>query len=703
MNRTILSRGLSFAAIALSLAGPAYADDTSEAADNGERSDIVVNGQRAGDGQDQTVGNGALGAKKLLDTPYSITVVDEEEISKRQATTIGQIFINDPSVFSFATAGTTNWWGTQIRGMGVRNYYIDDVPLLLYWGGDFPLESIESVEALKGLSGFMYGFGAPGGVISYRSKRPTAEPLLTTEVGLRGKGVFSSHIDAGGPLTGDGKLGYRINLAGEKGTAYNKAGVNRWLGSLALDYAFSPSLKWQATATYDESNLKHEPLQIYWSAYSGARLPRPTYDYENLNVDNSYYKANTLATSTGLDWNFAKGWSAGLTYGYASKRHRSNKMFAYLLNEAGDYQGYAYNFAETDRFHFGQLLLQGDFSTGPIRHEIVGGLSYQIYKSDFGSDYYWNNDFNGNIYQPQTFLVTRDISFSTAGFPSEERQSAAFLSDTLHFGDHVQAIVGARYTRYKLLDLDGDPSVDSSYRTSALSPTFALIYKPAAHVSLYGSYVESMEGGTRVGGDFANVGDILDATVSKQYELGVKYEHQRLSLTAAAFRVERANQIDQYVDGLRYLTQDGLTVYKGLEAIGSFQVDKYLRLGGGVIYLDPSIRNVSAGNEAILGNIPGEAAKWQLVGNADYSIPGVEGLSLHGTVRYFGKAPTDDYNTLYIPSRTLANIGFRYDTKLGRQRVAFTGNVNNIFNKKYWGLSNFGEGLNGSISAKIYW
>lgn len=668
------------------------------------RPEIIVTGVNAGEGQSKTIASGALGAKPLLDTPFSITVVDQVDISRRQATTIAQVFVNDPSVFSFATAGTTNWWGTQIRGLGVRNYYIDDVPLLLYWGGDFPLEPIESVEALKGLTGFMYGFGSPGGVISYRTKRPTAQPLLTTEIGYRNASVFYAHVDAGGPLTQDGRLGYRANVAGEKGTAYNKAGVNRILGSLALEYAFSPDLKWHATATYEDSKLEHEPFQVYWSRYGDTRLPRPSYDYDKINIDNSFYKATTLTAATGLDWTFADGWSTRITYGYTSKKHRSNKMFVYMLDQAGDYEGYAYNFAELDQNHFAQAMVQGVFETGSVRHQIVAGASFQVNNTYFGlNDNYWSNDFNGNIYQDQTFRVTRDIRFGTDGSPSKERQQALFLSDTMHFGDHVQAMVGARYTRYNLIDLDGDPNVESGYRTSAITPTFALIYKPVPHVSIYGSYVEAMEPGRRVGGTYANIGDILKATVSKQYEVGVKYQHQGLSLTAAGFRIERANQIDQLINGQRYLTQDGLTLYKGLEAIASYRVNDDFRFGLGAVYLDPGIRDVSAGNDALEGNIPAEAAKWQGVVNAEYNVTGIKGLSLHGNVRYFGKAPTGDDNLLYIPSRTLANAGFQYETVIGERKVIFTGNVNNLLNKKYWGLGNIGEARNGSLSAKIHW
>jgi len=105
----------------------------------------------------------------------------------------------------------------------------------------------------------------------------------------------------------------------------------------------------------------------------------------------------------------------------------------------------------------------------------------------------------------------------------------------------------------------------------------------------------------------------------------------------------------------------------------------------------------------LVGNTPAEAAKWQVTGNVEYAVAGVQGLSLHANARYFGKAPTGDENILYIPDRTIANAGFQYQTLIGGKKVAFTGNINNLLNKKYWGLGNVGEGMNGSVSVRVYW
>lgn len=698
--RTVLSLGVCVAALGL---GHGALAEEAEAETPNTVSGVVVTA-RAGEGSQQVVaGAGALGARSLLETPYSVTVVTADDIEKRQANSIGQIFINDPAVFSSAPSASVNWWGTQIRGLGVRNYYIDNVPLLLYWGGDFPLEGVESVQALKGLTGFMYGFGAPGGVIAYRSKRPTDEPLLTTEIGYRNDSLLRAHVDAGGRIGPEKRLGYRVNLAAEDGEAYNGAGVNRLVGSLALDYEITPDLTWRASATSETSNVEHEPFVFYWSSFAGTRLPRVTYDYENLLIDGSYYKADTLALATGLTWRFAESWSADLTYGYTRKKHRSNKMFADLLNEAGDYQGHVYTFAETDENNFVQLMVNGAFATGPVRHEIVVGAAYQNTASDFGKNNYWGDDFTGNIYRRQSFRPNQVIDFSTDGSPSDERQAAVFVSDTLRFGDRWQAILGLRQTRYSLADLDNDPAVDSGYKITATTPTVALIYKPADYAAIYASYAESLEGGSRVSGRFANAGELLDATVSKQYEFGVKYDHEKLSLTAAAFRIERAANIEQEVGGKLYLRQDGLTRYDGLEASAAYRLTPQLRVGLGALLLDPQLKDVSAGQEALEGNIPSGAARRQYVANAEYAVPGVEGLSLHGTVRYSGAAPTSDDNTLFLPARTVVNVGFRYDTEIGGQGVTFTGNLNNLLNEKYWDQTNLGEGLNGALAVKVRW
>jgi iron complex outermembrane receptor protein len=668
---------------------------------------VTVVGERDGSKLEQEVSNGALGDKRLLDTPFSVTVVDADDIARRQATTLGQIFANDPAVHAAEPAATTPWWNTTIRGIGVTMHYVDGVPLLMQWGGEFPIEAVESVQALKGLGGFMYGFGAPGGIFSYQTKKPTDTPLLATTFGWRNDGVFSAHLDAGGRVAGRDSFGYRFNAAVEQGDAYNGAGIDRNVFSFAVDQPLGDALTWHAEIVREDNTLKHEPLYFYWDLYEGGKLPKPTYDYDNVAVRNSYYKSETLQAATGLRWRISDDWRADFSIGQSRREHHSNKMFANLLNEAGDYAGNVYNFAGLLRNRVAQAVAQGRFQTGAIRHELVLGASWQRVWEQWGNDWYWSNDFNGNLYQDQDYLVTREPDFSLAPVSFDERQKSLFASDTLYVGEHWQAIVGVRRTELEQKDLDGDPEVDSGYRTSATTPTFALVWKPTAHAAVYASYVESLESGGRVpqGAEppYANAGELLEATLSKQFEVGAKYQLGKLGFTVAAFRVKRAAQIDVLRGEDLYRVQDGLTLYRGFEALGNLAVSGDLDVGLGAVWLDPTLEDLSDGERDLEGNRAPSASRVEAVANFDWRVAPVDGLSLHGNIRHSGDAYYDAMNRILIPGYTVASAGFQYRTTLGGKMTTLTGNINNLLNRKYWSMDMLGEARNAALDMRIDW
>lgn len=638
---------------------------------------------------------GALGNKTVLDTPFSITVIGSDEIMERGAKSIGQIFVNDASVYAPTPSSSTDWWGTQIRGLPVRNFYIDDVPMLLYWGGDFPTEAAESVTALKGLTGFMYGFGEPGGAISYKIKRPTATPETMVNLGYRNPSLVSAHVDTSHNIGDD--FAFRANLATEQGTAYNESEIDRTLASLSLDKNFDDSVSWFTSVVYEKNKITGEPLQFYFSDYdvegSGGELPDVTYEYDDFNIDNSYYDTETLFASTGVDWELNDNWTLKYKLGFSRKEHLSNKSFADILNKEGDYRGNAYNFAGKLDNLFNQIMLQGEITTGAVKHELVGGIGLQKNEERWGTEFYWENDFNGNLYEKQSFRITRTPDFTLEAEPSyKTNQDYAFVSDTIHFNEQWQTIIGLRFTDYEI--------ETSAYSTKETSPTLALIYKPNEQTSAYASYVEGMEPGSRVGVTYANAGEILDATVSTQYEVGVKHASNKFSYAAAIFSIERANQMEVMRESeLPYLTQDGLETYEGIEFSTAYQFTDNLNLGIGAVYLDGTIENVSAENAELEGNDPSYASDWQIVGNFEYLVAGIEGLKLHGNARYFGESYTGSNNTLVLPSRTLFNAGASYEFTSWNRLWKVNANIYNLLNKKYWAGSgwssgNMGEGRN---------
>ncbi|CAM4368946.1 hypothetical protein F901_00327 [Acinetobacter dispersus] len=657
------------------------------------------------------VESGALGSRSVLDTPFSMAVVESEDIRKRGAKSIAQIFVNDASVYSPTSSMTTDWWGAKIRGLGVRNFYADGLPMDLYWGGDFPVEAAETVTALKGLTGFMYGFGSPGGAISYRLKRPKETPETVVDVGYRNASLFSALLDTSDRTT-IGDMGYRLVIGGEKGEAYNTADANRFVSSLALDKKFNDQLSWNANFTYEKNKLKHEPFQFYLDKYdvagSGGKLPKATYNYDHINLNNAYYDTSTFVGSTDLRWKFNENWESKYQLGYTRKEHESRKAFANLQNKNGDYEGYLYDFAGLLESYVHQLMLNGQFNTGAIGHDVVMGVGYQQSQDHYSNEMYFGSDFNGNIYQDQKFLITRQPDFSLAPKSRDESQTYGFLSDTIHFTDQWQTILGLRYTYYDIENVGRDPTQNSGYSTKTTTPTVAILYKPIPEATLYTSYIEGLEAGSRVGEMYANAGEILKATVSKQYEAGFKYDVAPFSFTSALFKIERVEAIDRIQDEQRYLKQDGLTIYNGLELNATYHPMDEWKLGVSLIGLDAKLDHVSEENQAIQGNQPANVSKWQGVINTEYEVKAVEGLSLHGNVRYNGSSYASTSNDFKLPAYSIVNAGLSYRFKLSNHDAVFNANLNNLFNKKYWaggewGEGNVGEALNGSLGLNVSW
>lgn len=635
--------------------------------------------------------SGAFGDKPILDTPFSITVVNSKDIVERGARSAGQIFRRDASVTSPAPAFSTNWWATNVRGLLTRNYYIDGVPMALTWGGKFPTEAVESVTVLKGLTGFMYGFGDPGGAISYQLKRPAEQPATKLHLGYFNPSLFSAHVDTSQNIS-EG-LAVRFGVAADKGEAYNTTEVDRQVAYLAVDKQFGDSLTWFSNVVYEHKNLTGEPIQFYLSPGTGAggydvagshgELPEVTYDYDDYSVDDSYYKTETTLVTTGLDWQINNQWQLRYQLGFSHKSHESNKTFADLKNSRGDYRGYLYNFAGDQRNVVTQLMLQGSVATGDVEHELVFGLGWRLDKIAYSS-FYYSNDFNGNIYVDQPFRINRVADFSTNETDYENERRYVFASDTVTFNDHWQAIVGVRFTHYENKDTDNNPAVDSAFVNRAVSPTLALIYKPNINTSIYGSYVEGLEPGTIVGPRYANAGDVLDATVSKQYELGVKHVSGKAAWSAALFRIERANVMEQG-SAPPELTQNGQVTYDGIELTGAYQFTDNLNLGFSAMGLDASIDETD--NPALKGNTPGAVPQWRFVAFGEYRVPTVPGLKLRGGVRYVGEAYAGNTETLEVPAYITVNVGFSYSFDAWNQQLELSGHINNLLNEKYWAAS----------------
>ncbi len=161
-NKTWLA-GLT--AVCLTMSAPAWADEDSTAITNLD--EIVVTATKT--------------EKNIADAPGSITVIDREELQKKNINTVDDALNTIPGVFVKRSKGMMD----STTAVNMRGYNNDQYTLVLldgqplndaYTGGvewsAIPVDNIERIEVIRGVASALYGGNAMSGVISIITKTP---------------------------------------------------------------------------------------------------------------------------------------------------------------------------------------------------------------------------------------------------------------------------------------------------------------------------------------------------------------------------------------------------------------------------------------------------------------------------------------------------------------------------------------------------
>ncbi len=683
------TRRLSWAAcVALTATHAALAQQVSPAPASSISEDTALPTVKVTAAQDTTqhlhedVGSGALGTRSQLDTPFSTAVVTSEELQDRQPSKLGDVFATDASVSDNGNA--YNAWATYltVRGMQLdwqSGFKIDGMPFNSY-GITLPYEQLEKVELLKGLTGFMYGFGAPGGVVNYVTKKPpvSTTPVRSVDIGYYTDGVWTEHADLGGRVGRDGRFGYRLNATHEEGKTYNDGNVRRDSVSVALDARLTRDLKATFGALYQERHATGITGAISTAQYTGAGLPHTmSGGTGDLSGPDQHLNTNLQLYTAGLQYNLGENWTLNASYSYSKSTRDRNESTYYLLNGAGDYTDSRFAGKEGHQLSLWQVSAEGSVKTGPLQHQLVFGAAYQRQTNDYGANSFFGQIATGNIYQPNANTFDGASNYYTYR-DSDITQKALFASDTIQLTQRWSVLGGVRYTNYEQHGYSSGGATTSTYsQNGVVTPTVAVMFRLAPTTTLYASYVESLEAGTVVGDTYANRGELLKPLRSKQYEVGIKTAHARWSATAALFRIERGAA---YANSANVYTQDGESIFQGIEMGGDVRLGSQWNLGGELMWINTKYERGAANN----GNRVAGAPQFVIAGHATYSVPYVPGLRIGAEAKFTGNTNVRPSANLSAPGYLLVNVGASYATRIAGYDVTFRAAIDNLLNRRYW-------------------
>jgi iron complex outermembrane receptor protein len=703
----------------------AHANPVTQVADGGTQpiaasvESVVVTAKKKA----KAVRNSALGSRTILETPFSVAEVSAEKIKTLQAAEINGAFSYDTSVKS-ANSGTASGNTFRVRGLlldRTNGYKLDGLPFP-YWFQDFPLAGFESVNLLKGVGGFLYGFAAPGGILDFESKEPTDTWKYSADVGVRSANIFEEHIDAGGPISQSGDTKIRINVQQESGYLYNNAYNEALTTSVALTGSITPDITWSLNG-FDLNTVQLSQINTIALLPTEGAITHLATVNGKLDLGGEGPKktnSNPIITPT-VNWQISPDWKVTASYRYSNLDEQFPGNLVEIVNNAGKYANVAFDMNRYFEYNFGQVQVEGKEVTGPFKHDIVAGASVNNIIFDLFNppDQFVGY---GNIYTyaaPPNILANPNAANYDHQPVNYKRyqevwQNSAFLSDTISYGP-ISLLLGARYNDYQERDLGAvyepqkyDPAYTvavfnealtektvASYNLHPITPSYALIYDVAPQTKLYASYAEALQAGVQAPtSGVSNINAFLPPITSRQWEIGAKTAYGPVDGTLALFRIdEPVGLYGPPLPGqvLPYYELGGNSRYQGVEVNASVHPDDNLTITPSFTYLDATYLSGTTALKGKLVPVAGEIIPGtsRLQGSlfAEYRIPVFPQLKVNGGVRYVGDGYGDSLELLKFSDATLFDVGASYEMPVYGRTLKVRGAIQNIADKQYWVFS----------------
>lgn len=378
-------------------------------------------------------------------TLAAVTVIDREEIQRKQFTSLQDLLRTVPGVAYSNTGGLGKVTSVSIRGTGNRHalVLVDGQKVGSATLGEtafehFPIDQIERVEVLRGPRSSLYGSEAIGGVIQIFTRKGTQN----------GVKPFAS-FTYGSHETYQGNVGLNIrqndtwatlNVAGTKTQGIDatnitevpdldKDGYENKSASLRMGHKFNEQLNVDASVLVVNGENEYDSKDLPWSA----------------DVENVHSKIEQNVYSIGATYKPFEVWTTQLRLGRSEDKLDSRDGYPSVINTQRD----SLSWLNTLNFNKQNTLMLGfDYQND----EVSGTQSYAVKERD-------------NLAYFAQYLGL---------FGSFDVQGAIRQDDNEQFGNHT---TGSATLGYRFNDA---VQTYVSYGTAFKAPTFNDLYWPGS-------------------------------------------------------------------------------------------------------------------------------------------------------------------------------------------------------------------------------
>ena len=656
---------------------------------------VIVTGQAGADRGYRSGVVSALGSSgnvALLDTPHTVSVLPGELIDNGQVKNFKEASKYLPLVH-FQEMQGPEILRPETRGMqgsNMQNARMDGMGIVVT--GANSMETLQQIEVLNGVGAALYGPANPSGMFNFVPKRPTDAPVRQVTFGYDDRSVGTVRADVGGRAGGK-RFGYRANMLFGDGESYvRNSELKRGLASLAVDAR--PFAHTVVEGFYSYYHLDQRGLPG-WFTYGRANARSAFIQLPADAPDPSRNGLGQESAGLGLTSNIGQvrvkheinsNWHVNIgALNQRADRNISTQVNA-LTSDTGNYTAsLASGFAPQFRVLSDLGYVDGRFRTGAVRHDVAIGTAG--YRFNSYSDV-------TNPTAASVLLGTASIAapvvfgLPAAGLPAHNniflsstvRQQGINAADTVTLSPQWSIRIAVSHDWIWVDSFNNAGTTTSSYRTNGVSPSASLLFKPAANMTLYGTYASSLQQGDIAASTTANPGQALPPYRSRQQEVGYKVALRRVDVSTAVFRLERPFANIDPADNVFKISGDQLNY--GVEAMISGRLTDRLITSSGLTLLDTNV--TKTGNALTDGRrfvgIP--AYRSNLM--AEYRLRLGAPAFVNINWQLVGRRPIDDINSAYTPAYNVVDLGMRYARPLMSRMTTWRLTVNNVTDVHYW-------------------
>ncbi len=648
----------------------------------------------------------------LINTPQTVNVITQQVIREQNITTMEDALRYIPGITFSAGEGGQQGDSPIIRGFAARgDIFRDGIRDPGWYVRD--TFSADRIEVYKGPSAFAFGRGTSGGAINTVSKLPTGQTYLETLMTVASPLGARTEVDAGGKAGNVAwriaALGQDLNTASRDHVETKRWGVapsvavdvtDKTKVTLAYIYqgensvpdyghpylpqpVFSPTTGALTHLGYFPDGRPVTPVPIprsNWFGVAGGPLKdvvntethiatawiehRLTDDVKITNAtryfDNDRFARPTAPRSLG-DAN-------NVPFATAGNLNPNHPMVLYPIGLMT--LGRQHFQTETDNtLAVNQTELAAKFDTFGFRHTAIAGM-------EFARETRFQQRANGmdanNLCAPidircRTSLVA-PLDTGFGGFfggwnPATETDSksyAVYANDQIKLNQYFEVMGAIRYDHFATeFDDPGNATPANRHleRTDRLTSwRVGAVFHPTPNSSLYAAYGISFNPSAEFGTLSGAANNAASVTLAPErntsVEVGAKVDllGNRLSLTGAAFRIEKTNLRVPNDPALpaaqQVLVLDGLARVQGVEFGVAGRVTDQWQVYAGYSYLDSEISETT--NLAELGRQLPQTPPHNFTLWTTYQI--TPSWTVGGGAIYQAETFVNTTNTAYVPS-----------------------------------------------------